>query len=119
MAETAETSNFDEFKGKDCAFEAGWLKTKGRHKLCSVFEGVYERFMSIRLGPVDYYSNKMIAGSVKDNSRNFGLKLGITFSFKSSAHVVDRCLFPTKLLNCREKRFTVNDFSCNNCKICD
>ena len=39
MAETAETSNFDEFKGKDCVFVADRLKTKG-HKLCSVFEGV-------------------------------------------------------------------------------
>ena len=38
MAEAAETSNFDEFKGKDCV--ADWLKTKGLHKLCSVFEGV-------------------------------------------------------------------------------
>ena len=41
MAETAEISNFDEFKGKDCAFVADWLKTKGLHKPCSVFEGVY------------------------------------------------------------------------------
>ena len=32
---TAET-NFDEFKGKYCAFVADWLKTKGPHKLCSV-----------------------------------------------------------------------------------
>ena len=39
MAETTET-NFDEFKGKDCVFVADWLKTKGLHKLCSVFEGV-------------------------------------------------------------------------------
>ena len=39
MAETAETSNFDEFEGKDCVFVADWLKTKGLHKLCSVFEG--------------------------------------------------------------------------------
>ena len=39
MAETAETSNFDEFKGKDCLFVADWLKTKGLHKLCSIFEG--------------------------------------------------------------------------------
>ena len=39
-AETAETSNFDEFNGKDCVFVADWLKTKGLHKLCSVFEGV-------------------------------------------------------------------------------
>ena len=38
-AETAET-NFDEFKGEDCVFEADWLKTKGLHKLCSVFQGV-------------------------------------------------------------------------------
>ena len=37
--ETAET-NFNEFKGKDCVFDADWLKTKGVHKLCSVFEGV-------------------------------------------------------------------------------
>ena len=40
MADTAETLNFDEFKGKDCVFVADWLKTKGLHKLCSVFEGV-------------------------------------------------------------------------------
>ena len=32
--------NFDEFKGKDCGFVADWLKTKGLHKLCSVFEGI-------------------------------------------------------------------------------
>ena len=25
---------------KDCVFVADWLKTKGLHKLCSVFEGV-------------------------------------------------------------------------------
>ena len=37
--EMAET-NFDEFKGKDCILVVGWLKTKGLHKLCSVFEGV-------------------------------------------------------------------------------
>ena len=36
----AEMSNFDEFKGKDYVFGADWLKTKGLHKLCSVFEGV-------------------------------------------------------------------------------
>ena len=41
MEGTAET-NFDEFKGKDCVFVVDWLKTKGLHKLCSVFEGVYD-----------------------------------------------------------------------------
>ena len=40
MAEKEETSNFDEFKGKDCVFVADWLKIKGLHKLCPVFEGV-------------------------------------------------------------------------------
>ena len=40
MVETAETSNFDEFKGKDCVIVADQLKTKGLHKLCSLFEGV-------------------------------------------------------------------------------
>ena len=28
MAETAATSNFDEFKGKDCIFVADWFKLK-------------------------------------------------------------------------------------------
>ena len=46
MAETAET-NFDEFKRKDCIFEADRVKTKGLHKLCSLFEGVQDRFISI------------------------------------------------------------------------
>ena len=46
MAEMAET-NFDEFKRKDCVFMADWLKTKGLDKLCCVFEGVYDRFISI------------------------------------------------------------------------
>ena len=40
MEETAEASSCDEFKGNDCVFVADWLKTKGLHKLCSVFEGV-------------------------------------------------------------------------------
>ena len=33
-------SNFDEFKGNECVFVVDWLKTKGLHKLCPVFEGV-------------------------------------------------------------------------------
>ena len=40
MAETAERSNSDEFKGKECVFVGDWLKTKGLHKLCSILEGV-------------------------------------------------------------------------------
>ena len=32
MTETAELSNFDEFKGKDCVFAVDWLKTKGLHR---------------------------------------------------------------------------------------
>ena len=47
MVEIAETSNFDEFEGKDCVFVVNWLKTKGLHKLCSVFEGVQDRFIFI------------------------------------------------------------------------
>ena len=35
VAETAE-ANFDE----DCVLVLDWLKAKGLHKLCSVFEGV-------------------------------------------------------------------------------
>ena len=41
MAQT----NFDVFKGKDCGFVADWLKTKGLHKLCSVFEVIKNHFI--------------------------------------------------------------------------
>ena len=32
------------FKAKDTQFVADWLKSKGLHKLCSVFEGIQEPF---------------------------------------------------------------------------
>ena len=32
------------FKAKDTRFVADWLKSKGLHKLCSVFEGIQEPF---------------------------------------------------------------------------
>ena len=38
-----ETS-LDAFKAKDTRFVADWLKSKGLHKLCSVFEGIQEPF---------------------------------------------------------------------------
>ena len=28
---------------RDCVFVVDWLNTKDLHKLCSVFEGVYDR----------------------------------------------------------------------------
>ena len=34
------------FKAKDIRFVADWLKSKGLHKLCSVFEGIQEPFIS-------------------------------------------------------------------------
>ena len=40
----AETS-LDAFKAKDTRFVADWLKSKGLHKLCSVFEGIQEPFV--------------------------------------------------------------------------
>ena len=33
------------FQAKDTRFVADWLKSKGLHKLCSVFEGIQEPFM--------------------------------------------------------------------------
>ena len=36
---------FDAFKAKDTQFVAGCLKSKGLHKLCSVFEGIQEPFI--------------------------------------------------------------------------
>ena len=41
MAET----NLDAFKGKDSAFAADWLKSKGPYKLCSVFKGMKKQFI--------------------------------------------------------------------------
>ena len=31
----------EDFRGKDCAFVANWLRGKGLNKLCAVFEGIY------------------------------------------------------------------------------
>ena len=40
----ADTS-LDAFEAKDTRFVAEWLKSKGLHKLCSVFEGIQEPFV--------------------------------------------------------------------------
>ena len=40
----AETS-LDAFKVKDTQFMEDWLKSKGLHKLCSIFEGIQEPFV--------------------------------------------------------------------------
>ena len=44
----AETS-LDVFKAKDTRFVADWLKSKGLHKLCSVFEGIQEPCLHTQL----------------------------------------------------------------------
>ena len=31
----------EDFRGKDCASMANWLRGKGLNKLCAVFEGIY------------------------------------------------------------------------------
>ena len=56
MAETAET-NFDEFQRKDCIFVVDWLKTKGLQKLCSVFAGVKDLFISIYVNVLKLFLN--------------------------------------------------------------
>ena len=33
----------EEFKGRDIAFVSDWLTKKGLQKLCSIFEGMYEK----------------------------------------------------------------------------
>ena len=38
-------ASLDAFKAKDTRFVADWLKCKGLHKLCSVFEGIQEPFV--------------------------------------------------------------------------
>ena len=46
MAET----NLDAFIAKDTWFVADWLKRKGLHKLCSLFESIQEPFISSLAG---------------------------------------------------------------------
>ena len=38
-------ASLDAFKAKDTRLVADWLKSKGLHKLCSVFEGIQEPFV--------------------------------------------------------------------------
>ena len=47
-AEVANSYNtclgeMEEFKGRDIAFVRDWLTKKGLQKLCSIFEGMYEK----------------------------------------------------------------------------
>ena len=35
-----EDGVLEDFRGKDCAFVANWLRGKGLNKLCAVFEGI-------------------------------------------------------------------------------
>ena len=39
------TTSLDAFKVKDTRFVVVWLKSKGLHKLCSIFEGIQEPFV--------------------------------------------------------------------------
>ena len=42
-------TNLHAFKAKDTRFVADWLKSKGLHKLCSVFKGIQEPFILLSL----------------------------------------------------------------------
>ena len=47
----------DAFKAQDTQFVADCLKSKGLHKLCSVFEGIQEPFvLSLACKSVVYYT---------------------------------------------------------------
>ena len=46
MAETAEMSNFDEFKGNDCVFVADWLGTKA-YTSCVLYLKVFKNDLYI------------------------------------------------------------------------
>ena len=49
-------TSIDAFKAKDTRFVVDWLKSKGLHKLCSVFEGIQEPFiLSLACKSVFYY----------------------------------------------------------------
>ena len=40
----------DQFKGKDLTFVSEWLAKKGLNKLCSIFEGTYEKWSVFKDG---------------------------------------------------------------------
>ena len=47
------------FKAKDTRFAADWLKSKGLHKLCSLFEGIQVQFiLSLVYKSVVYLTNR-------------------------------------------------------------
>ena len=37
----------EDFRGKDCASMANWLREKGVNKFCAVFEGIYTLILLI------------------------------------------------------------------------
>ena len=46
-------TSLDAFKAKDTRFVVDWMKRKGLHKLCSVFEGIQEPLFCIIFGMQD------------------------------------------------------------------
>ena len=74
----AETS-LDAFKAKDTRFVADWLKSKGLHKLCSVFEGIQEPFIlslackSVVLNHVNIHSFRSIIKATETFPRGGGI----------------------------------------------
>ena len=66
------------FKAKDTRFVADWLKSKGLHKLFSVFEGIQEPFIlslaskSVVLNHVYIHSFRSIIKATKKVSRGWG-----------------------------------------------
>ena len=44
------TRCWGDFRGKDCAFVANWLRGKGLNKLCAVFEGIQILILFFNIG---------------------------------------------------------------------
>ena len=68
----AETS-IDAFKAKDTRFVVDWLKSKGLHKLCSVFDGAFEQLFGLGRGKFEQKFSK--------NSNAQGVARGGCLSF--------------------------------------
>ena len=67
----ADTS-LDAFTAKDTRFVADWLKSKGLHKLCSVFKGIQEPFVFIYLRHVRVLSIKpCLHTQLPEHSRSY------------------------------------------------
>ena len=66
----------EDFRGKDCAFVANWLRGKGLNKLCAILEGI-EILIFLILGSGFEYVNVLscVYNEIQYLYRQFNIKI--------------------------------------------